>query len=263
MQGIFPPEWRPSAKASSTISFLDLPREMRDMIYQHSVPINQDIPIDVRYPNSRTPYVPIGCRDKITPPPYANDALLRTCHQIHYELSELLYSSNTFSMICTFSKSAPQPYAPAVVETRPCLAPVVMENMRLPTGYAPFIRNVKLRYAKGVFQPFDFLFREACRDAASLEKVFKNVETITVETRDLMPLYISPELHDMMHWIKTVQACDGMKIPQCVRFDMTSRSHVLHSAYAIPNLPVGCFEEALKVFQAQSKAKSRRRLHPD
>ncbi|KAH9877954.1 hypothetical protein J1614_003171 [Plenodomus biglobosus] len=89
---------------NSQLSFLDLPRELRDMVYHHAFRI--DGAIFIYSPNSYFGYTAakamiVRHRDEgpVEPTPLGNRipiALLRACRQLHSECSQVLYGVNVF-----------------------------------------------------------------------------------------------------------------------------------------------------------------------
>ncbi|OCK74729.1 hypothetical protein K432DRAFT_447132 [Lepidopterella palustris CBS 459.81] len=115
--------WRQSRKAvDDKLSFLDLPREIRDIIYEllyrvpgvifiHSKP-TQFFRHVICAKNIR------GKRDgPIEPIPLGviiSTALMRTCRQIHAECSPILYGNNDFQVYNSYMQLASVTYRPLV-----------------------------------------------------------------------------------------------------------------------------------------------------
>ncbi|KAF2188918.1 hypothetical protein K469DRAFT_702609 [Zopfia rhizophila CBS 207.26] len=114
-------QWIPSHKAvSDHISFLDMPRELRDRVYEYAYRVEGAIFV---YSKPSQFYPIIGAkivREKdegpLEPLPLESTipiALMRTCRQIHAESSSVLYGSNIFRLYMNDIGFAPA-YLPLV-----------------------------------------------------------------------------------------------------------------------------------------------------
>ncbi|KAF2011492.1 hypothetical protein BU24DRAFT_282448 [Aaosphaeria arxii CBS 175.79] len=104
-----PLEWVQSTKSDpSRISFLDLPREIRDEIYQHAYCVLGDIFMFTEDPFKVRPVVKAKvvwnkssdgeAHDPISIGKVIPVSLLRVCRQLHAESSEVLFGYNTFRL---------------------------------------------------------------------------------------------------------------------------------------------------------------------
>lgn len=101
------PTWVQSCKQDETkIGFLDLPRELRDLVYDFAFRIQGALLIYTRDPTAARPVaramnIPHGGSGPPSPQPLVNGqipvALMRTCRQLNAESSPILYSANVFS----------------------------------------------------------------------------------------------------------------------------------------------------------------------
>ncbi|KAF1994887.1 hypothetical protein P154DRAFT_612478 [Amniculicola lignicola CBS 123094] len=118
-------EWSQSFKEiPGQTGFLDLPREIRDLIYEYAFCVSGAIfvysmdPYAVR-PRIRAKIVREKGEGPVEPQAMGSSiptALIRSCHQIHAECSDTLYGSNVFRMYMS----------------NPIFAP----------GYLPFVRQI-------------------------------------------------------------------------------------------------------------------------
>ncbi|EMD65039.1 hypothetical protein COCSADRAFT_141515 [Bipolaris sorokiniana ND90Pr] len=101
------PPWTQSHNRDETaIGFLDLPRELRDLVYDFAFRIQGALLIYTRDPTAarlvaRAMNIQHAGRGPSAPQPLVNGALpvalLRTCRQLNAESSPILYSANVFS----------------------------------------------------------------------------------------------------------------------------------------------------------------------
>lgn len=90
-------EWQQSAKSTPAVSFLSLPKELRDIIYHH---ISEDIyrvgvPWDF-LPRSLSPKLPhssSASRYQQSIPMPSDVAIMRTCRQVYSEFAKVLYAT--------------------------------------------------------------------------------------------------------------------------------------------------------------------------
>jgi hypothetical protein len=285
---IFPPRWEPSNRKEHALSFLDLPRELRDIIYKHCVPVRESLAIDVRYPTVDIPYPPFGCRSKrhnVDVIPYINIALMQICRQLHNEVAEILYRMNTFVVRCAFGRSFTKWYHPKKLEFEPwCIPPqiesvasAITKNPRLPTMYAHLIQNLRLLYVEDEGEPVRLFWRQVCEDVNRLEKGFKNLVRVTVVSYRLDPIrfYEGQEVPsrdqvvmDIMQWMKQVVVLDGTPVPRTLQLQFAHRewdweTDEYRDEYAVPDMPVQSFEEALVMYRDQyPRRKLQRRVIP-
>ncbi|KAH7088206.1 hypothetical protein FB567DRAFT_333398 [Paraphoma chrysanthemicola] len=100
-------EWETSRKAKEEeLGFLDLPREVRDLIYQEiagelkregvkwkaTTPAQRTDEVVKSLPNKKGPNT-YGQAPVVRPDVFADCAIMRTCHQLHSEFASTLYSS--------------------------------------------------------------------------------------------------------------------------------------------------------------------------
>ncbi|OCL03279.1 hypothetical protein AOQ84DRAFT_154437 [Glonium stellatum] len=100
-------EWRPSRKIDDhSLSILDLPRELRDIVYEYVCQVPGEIFIywrpsqfgyDIAAKNIRGKYG--GPSEPIPLKIVMSTALMKTCRQIHAECSPILYGHNNFSLL--------------------------------------------------------------------------------------------------------------------------------------------------------------------
>ncbi|KAF2111628.1 hypothetical protein BDV96DRAFT_649609 [Lophiotrema nucula] len=103
-------DWSESKKATPSTGFLDLPKEIRDMIYQNLFEdlkrkgIKWNLPVahlhlraDRKY-EKQTTTVPFVC------------TLMRTCRQFHYEFAERLYSSPIHLSVSEYPRAHRLPF---------------------------------------------------------------------------------------------------------------------------------------------------------
>lgn len=99
-------EWQESAKVSQSIGFLDLPKEIRDMVYievcadlkregyrwqQTAPPPAKRVPYtEEEAPKCSLPMVHPDFKDR--PTVFSDCAIMRTCRQVHAEFAEVMYS---------------------------------------------------------------------------------------------------------------------------------------------------------------------------
>ncbi|KAF2257642.1 hypothetical protein CC78DRAFT_549769 [Lojkania enalia] len=114
--------WTQSSRAvPSGISFLDLPRELRDLVYEHALGVSGAIFIYSLNPYAFQPSVRAKIvRNKEKGPPEPQQigttipiALLRTCRQVHTECSTVLYGHNVYRLYMSNAAFAPR-YLPLV-----------------------------------------------------------------------------------------------------------------------------------------------------
>lgn len=114
-----PTSWRPSPKAHpSRISFLDLPRELRDQIYFHALCTPGCIFVYTRSPYSpscslSSKVVRRGPLGPLEPCPVASllsPSLLAACAQLHAETAPVLYGLNAFRLWLPGTGTLAAPY---------------------------------------------------------------------------------------------------------------------------------------------------------
>ncbi|KAH7113811.1 hypothetical protein B0J11DRAFT_140485 [Dendryphion nanum] len=113
--GVHPIDWIASAKEDDRISFLDLPREIRDEVYGYAFKVSGAIFIlQTEVSQIRPVVIAKIVRDKgegpVEPKSVSaaiNIRFLRVCRQVHAEGSKMLYSQNTYRLYSMFLDLAP------------------------------------------------------------------------------------------------------------------------------------------------------------
>ncbi|CAO2648006.1 Nn.00g089280.m01.CDS01 [Neocucurbitaria sp. VM-36] len=165
-------EWQESAKENEGTGFLDLPKEIRDMVY---LEICGDLkregfrwrqtapPPPDREPRSqeqklkdRTPFK--DTEQKERPTVFADCAIMRTCRQVHAEFAEVMYS------------------VPLQLDA----ARVGTNMINLPPMYASLVRSILVVRASSFECDSDKHWRELLQTANSLLKVFPNATALRV-----------------------------------------------------------------------------------
>ncbi|KAF1959769.1 hypothetical protein CC80DRAFT_590954 [Byssothecium circinans] len=191
-------EWQQSFKQTSAISFLDLPKEIRDMIYGL---ICAELPHHGRYwpptdldPATRKP-VPraeggLVENSNLDPESYTRDAsgraapfktleIMRTCRQIHSEFAEILYSE---PLEMTFSNAG--------------------ENLTpLSPTYAPLVRFILIIMGSRFTAPSQY-FIPVLQMSNCVADMFPNLKVLYMGW--ISPAYTRLS-QDAEHW----EICDG------------------------------------------------------
>ncbi|KAF2809117.1 uncharacterized protein BDZ99DRAFT_45771 [Mytilinidion resinicola] len=123
-------------------NFLDLPRELRDLIYEHALQVPGAIIIYTKpHQFMGVVWAAKNIREKSVGPPepvplasVLSTSMMRTCRQFHAECSPILYGSNNFRLYTPEGDFASARYAPLVRHVTLGSSPFAPEALIDPTN---------------------------------------------------------------------------------------------------------------------------------
>ena len=146
-------DWTPSKKRVATLpSFLDLPREIRDTIYEHILPTDQDVGLGTLHVDFEQKTSHVHPRSThVTPANWTY--LLRVSKQLHHEVAAQFYSANTFSISCQVALPKLDDFA-----TRALSAVGFAGLTPLHPAYMRFLRGIEIRSTFDTWRDVHTLF---------------------------------------------------------------------------------------------------------
>jgi hypothetical protein len=209
-------------------SFLDLPLELRNIVYSYCLPQNSTFRISFLGQPSLNKGIP-----------YTNTALTRTCKQVHAETCQILYGENTFRLEpcgdIARSHQLPDSYKNPDHQLIPLLT---VARAMIPRRYARFVQRFQAEYCNCT--TFCDIWCHAHQGARGLEKAFPNLLKVLViigDTDDITYPFLrpndsrceirdpssfeyfpieEPDMNEVTTWIKETCRASGVKVAKSV-----------------------------------------------